>query len=118
MQGEQMTGSYTAEIVDVPGHGVRLRPTGPAATPAEPGGANLLALAIALAMGADGYEHHPEPRDPGIQTIDGLLAGDTAMPWQPAGGQQPGHHIVCERSGSGSWKCHVQRQPPGNVTQP
>jgi hypothetical protein len=112
-----MTGSYTAEIVDVPAQGVRLRPADPPAIPVEPGEANLLALAIALAMGAAGYEHHPEPRDPGIQTIDGLLAGDTAMPWRPAGGQQPGHYMVCERSASASWKCHVQRQAPGSAAQ-
>lgn len=116
-----MTGSFTAEIVEVPGHGVRLRPAGPLATPAtpaDPGEANLLALAIALAMGAAGYEHHPEPRDPGIQTIDGLLAGDAAMPWRAAGGQPPGHYVVCERSGPGSWKCHLQDQAPGDPAQP
>jgi hypothetical protein len=112
-----MTGMYAAEIVGVPAHGVRLRPTDPPSIPAEPGEANLLALAIALAMGAAGYEHHPEPRDPGIQTIDGLLAGDVAMPWRTAGGQQPGHYIVCERSGPGTWKCHVQDQAPGNAAQ-
>jgi hypothetical protein len=113
-----MTGSYTAEIADVPDQGVRLRPTDPAAIPAEPSEANLLALAIALAMGAADYEHHPEPRDPGIQTIDGLLAGDTTMPWRPAGGQHPGHYLVCERSGSASWRCHVQQQAPGDTAQP
>ena len=113
-----MTSSYTAEIVGVPGHGVRLRPADPAAIPAEPSEANLLALAIALAMGAADYEHHPEARDPGIQTIDGLLAGDAAMPWQPAGGQNPGHYLVCERSGSASWRCHVQQQAPGGTAQP
>jgi hypothetical protein len=113
-----MTGTYTAEIADVPDQGVRLRPTDPAAIPADPSEANLLALAIALAMGAADYEHHPEPRDPGIQTIDGLLAGDTTMPWRPAGGQHPGHYLVCERSGSASWRCHVQQQAPGDTAQP
>jgi hypothetical protein len=113
-----VTGSYTAEIVDVPTHGVRLRPEGSSAVPAEPSETNLLALAIALAMGAADYEHHPEPRDPGIATLEGLLSGEATMPWRAAGGQHPGHYIVCERSASASWKCHVQPQPPGDTAQP
>lgn len=108
-----MTGSYTADIIDVPSHGIRLRPEPGADVPRAPSEQNLLALAIALALGAAGYEHHPEPRDPGLQTIDALLEGHTTAPWRAgqAGsgdGQPPGHAVVCQRSKSAAWSCHVE----------
>ena len=81
-----MTGSYTADIIDVPSHGIRLRPEHGADVPRAPSEQNLLALAIAMALGAAGYEHHPEPRDPGLQTIDALLEGHTTAPWRAAAG--------------------------------
>jgi hypothetical protein len=109
-----VTGSYTADIIDVPSHGIRLRPEHGADLPRAPSEQNLLALAIAMALGAAGYEHHPEPRDPGLQTIDALLEGQTTAPWRtvradgggPAAG--PAHAVVCQRSKSASWSCHVE----------
>ena len=107
-----MTGSYTADIIDVPSHGIRLRPEHGADVPRAPSEQNLLALAIALALGAAGYEHHPEPRDPGLQTIDALLEGHTTAPWRALGrtatGDGPAHAVVCQRSKSASWSCHVE----------
>jgi len=115
-----VTGSYTADIIDVPSHGIRLRPEHGADVPRAPSEQNLLALAIALALGAAGYEHHPEPRDPGLQTIDALLEGHTTAPWRaaradrdgpaagPAGPAGPAHAVVCHRSKSAAWSCHVE----------
>lgn len=109
-----MTGSYTADIIDVPSHGIRLRPEHGADVPRAPSEQNLLALAIAMALGAAGYEHHPEPRDPGLQTIDALLEGHTTAPWRavPADGNGPAagpaHTVVCRRSKSAAWSCHVE----------
>ena len=108
-----MTGSYTADIIDVPSHGIRLRPEQGADVPRAPSEQNLLALAIALALGAAGYEHHPEPRDPGLQTIDALLEGHTTAPWRagPAAssnGPPAGHAVVCQRSKSAAWSCRVE----------
>ena len=108
-----MTGSYTADIIDVPNHGIRLRPEPGADVPRAPSEQNLLALAIALALGAAGYEHHPEPRDPGLQTIDALLEGHTTAPWRAGqaasgDGQPLGHAVVCQRSKSAAWSCHVE----------
>jgi len=115
-----VTGSYTADIIDVPSHGIRLRPEHGADVPRAPSEQNLLALAIALALGAAGYEHHPEPRDPGLQTIDALLEGHTTAPWRarrPGGGDDgsgggdgppAGHAIVCQRSKNAAWSCHVE----------
>jgi hypothetical protein len=99
---------YSAEIVEEAGHGVRLRPTDGTTVPTELNEVHLLGLAIALAMGAAGYEHHPEPRNPDI-TIDTLLTGDVAMPWQkPSGEGASASRIVCERSDSAAWRCHIE----------
>jgi hypothetical protein len=100
---------YRAEIVEA-GDGVRLKPAGDASIPTDLTEVHLLGLAIALAMGAAGYEHHAEPRDPERQTIDGLLAGEVTMPWRmtrPAAGAGAAR-VVCQRSGAGSWKCRVE----------
>jgi hypothetical protein len=100
---------YTAEIVEeAGGGGVRLRPTDGTAIPTELNEIHLLGLAIALAMGAAGYEHHPEPRDPDL-TIDTLLTGEVTMPWQrPAGGGAQASRVVCERSDSAAWRCRIE----------
>jgi hypothetical protein len=105
-----VSASYRAEIVEA-GQGVRLRPEDETAIPDDMNEVHLLGLAIALAMGAAGYEHHPQPRDPENQTVDGLLAGEVTMPWrlvQPAAGSSSASHVVCDRSDSGSWKCRVE----------
>jgi hypothetical protein len=101
---------YSAEVISA-GDGVRLQPADGTEIPTDETQVHLLGLAIALAMGAAGYEHHPRPRDPDDQTIDRLLTGEATMPWQVAGaygGAATATHVVCDRSGSGSWKCHVQ----------
>jgi hypothetical protein len=103
-----VTGSYTAEIIDVPGRGIRLEPESAAHIPQQPSEQNLLALAIAMALGTAGYEHHPEPRDPGLQTIDALLDGSTTAPWRAAGGTAAEHAVVCERRAGGAWRCQVR----------
>lgn len=102
-----VAGRYIAEIAEV-GDGVRLKPTADSTVPTDPTEVNLLGLAIALAMGAAGYEHHPEPRDPEVQTIDALLAGDATMPWQPS---QPGGkaQVVCEKPDDAPWRCRIHR---------
>jgi hypothetical protein len=99
---------YSAEIVEEAGGAVRLRPADGTAIPTELNEVHLLGLAIALAMGAAGYQHHPEPRDPDI-TIDALLTGDVAMPWQgPSGGGTQASRIVCDRSDSAAWRCRIE----------
>lgn len=103
--GEGVAARYTAEIVEEAGSGTRLRPTDGTAAPTELNEIHLLGLAVALAMGAAGYVHHPQPRDRDI-TIDALLAGEVAMPWhRPAG--RGGSRIVCERSDS-AWQCRIE----------
>ena len=112
-------GRYSARIIEVPDHGIRLEPTEESSLPDRPSDVNLLVLAIALALGSEGYQHHPEPRDPELQTLDALLAGDAVMPWrlEPPVGETDAADpsetpvIVCERSATGVAKCHVQRLP-------
>ena len=106
-----MAARYRAEIVEEAGHGVRLRPTDGTAAPAELNEVHLLGLAVALAMGAAGYEHHPQPRNADI-TIDALLAGEVSMPWQPPSGRAAGSRIVCERSDSAAWRCRIEPAGP------
>lgn len=104
-----MTSRYRAVIVE-DAHGVRLTPAADLTIPQEPNEVHMLALAIALAMGAAHYEHHPQPRDPEVQTMDDLLAGQTTMPWRRREPHDEGHptrYIECERSEAGSWRCHV-----------
>jgi hypothetical protein len=129
--GEGVGASYRAEIVEA-GDGVRLRPADDATIPTELNEVHLLGLAIALAMGAAGYEHHPEPRDAENQTIDALLAGEVSMPWRmarpPSGGAPPpssgtpppsgearqssgaaqASHLVCDRSDGAAWRCRIE----------
>ncbi|MFI5611479.1 hypothetical protein [Amycolatopsis sp. NPDC051903] len=102
-----MSDSYTAAIVYTPEAGVRLRPDGGGDLPAAANDVNLLGMAIALALGRAGYEHHPEPRDPELQTLDALIAGDAVMPWRrPAGGDD--EQIACTRGAGGVWSCEVK----------
>jgi hypothetical protein len=102
-----MSDKYSAEIVDVAGEGIRLQPQ--AGVPDQANDSNLLAMSVALALGRAGYEHHPETRNPGVQTIEALLAGTAVMPWR-AGGSDAGtaRQVVCERLASGTWRCQVR----------
>jgi hypothetical protein len=104
-------GRYIARIVDVPGQGIRLEPTQESTRPDEPTGTNLLGMAIALALGAAGYHHHPQTRNPELQTLDTLLAGDAVMPWR--GDTPPGDttFIVCEPAPTGHPTCHLEHRP-------
>lgn len=106
---------YVARVVDVPDDGIRLEPAEGSVVPDEPNAVNLLGMAVALALGAADYEHHPEPRNPELQTIAALLAGDAVMPWRaPAGQSHPagtGPFVVCERSAAGAFACHLRQGP-------
>jgi hypothetical protein len=110
---------YVARVVDVPDEGIRLAPLTGALAPEEPTEANLLGMAVALALGASEYEHHPEPRNPALQTIDALLAGDAVMPWR-ATAEFPGTvpYVVCDRSASGHYSCRVQHRPKDEPAEP
>ena len=113
-----MIATYTAEIVEAAGSGIGLRPAAGSTIPTEPSEVNLLGLAIALAMGAAGYEHHAEPRDPEIQTIGGLLTGDVTMPWRvsrPPASEAGALYVVCDRSDSGTWKCRIEQPSAGGI---
>lgn len=78
-------------------------------TPEEPTQVNMLGLAVAMALGAAGYRHHPEPRDPELQTLDTLLAGEAVMPWISAEDANDAQvYIVCEASTTGLPQCEVQ----------
>jgi hypothetical protein len=110
-----LTSSYAARLVEVPDEGIRLEPRAGLAIPDQPGEVNLLALAVVLALGAADYEHHPEPRNPQIQTLDALLSGQATMPWRAARashdrGAQP--YVLCERADSAAWKCRVETLGP------
>ena len=84
--------NYVARIVEVPEHGIKLEPVDGTTVPDQPTEVNLLGMAIALALGAAGYKHHAEQRDPELQTLDALLVGDAVMPWKPGAGG----YMVCE----------------------
>lgn len=99
-------GRYVAQVVEVPEHGIKLVPTEESVAPDEPTEVNLLGMAIALALGAAGYRHHAEQRDPELQTLDALLTGDAVMPWRPAeSGSTP--YLVCELN-DGRPTCEVR----------
>jgi hypothetical protein len=99
-------GRYVARIVEVPEHGIKFEPAEGAVTPDEPTEVNLLGMAIALALGAAGYRHHAEQRDPQLQTLATLLSGDAVMPWQPP--ESAGTpYIVCELN-DGPPTCEVR----------
>jgi len=92
-----MPNHYVAAIVEVPGHGIRLDPTDESAVPEQLDEIHLLVLAVAFALGRGGYDHHPEPRDPAIQTLEGVLNGEAVLPWQAPPGAAHGTTIVCDR---------------------
>jgi hypothetical protein len=104
-------GDYIARIVDVPEHGIRLEPTPDSTTPEQANEVNLLGLAVALALGSAGYHHHPEPRDPDLQTLDALLAGEVTMPWVGTTSTGDNTYIVCEPTATGGSKCRVEQRP-------
>ncbi len=99
---------YVARIVEVPGHGIKLEPVADSVAPEEPTEVNLLGMAIALALGAAGYRHHAEQRDPELQTLDALLSGEAVMPWRAGGSSSSdAPYIVCDLS-DGPPKCEVR----------
>ncbi|WP_326836580.1 hypothetical protein VSH64_16980 [Amycolatopsis rhabdoformis] len=101
-----MSDSYTAAIVHSPEAGVRLRPDA-TDLPGDANDVNLLGMAIALALGRAGYEHHAEARDPQLQTLDALIAGDTVMPWRRPDDSTDEQHLTCTRAATGAWRCEV-----------
>ncbi len=110
---------YVARVVDVPDAGIRLDPVAGSAVPGEPTEVNLLGLAVALALGSAQYEHHPEPRDAALQTVEALLAGEAVMPWRATGGVAGTvPYVVCERTASGHYGCRVQHRPEGEAAGP
>ncbi|MFG1911208.1 hypothetical protein [Kribbella sp. NPDC048928] len=94
---------YVARIVEVVDHGIKLEPEAGTTVPEGPNEVNLLGMSIALALGAAGYRHHAEQRDPELQTLDALIAGDAVMPWKPG---TPGY-LVCELN-DGRPTCEVR----------
>ncbi|WP_433158954.1 hypothetical protein [Kribbella sp. CA-247076] len=100
-------GRYVARIVEVPEHGIRLEPADGSVAPDQPTEVNLLGMAVALALGAAGYRHHAEMRDPELQTLDALLSGDTTMPWSAGDGPDGTAYIVCELN-DGRPTCEVR----------
>jgi hypothetical protein len=101
--------TYVARIVDVPGSGLRLEPAEESVAPEQPTEVNLLGMAVALALGAAGYEHHPETRDPELQTLDALLAGDAVMPWRHP--EESGDAVLVCETGPGGPVCRVEQRP-------
>ena len=100
-----MTG-YAANICEVPGEGIRLEPDEDSAVPSEINAMHLLVLGIALALGRAGYDHHATPRDPSIQTIEGVLDGQAVLPWRfPPGPTNA--RIVCDIDQAGVRRCRV-----------
>ncbi|MFG1820205.1 hypothetical protein ACGFIF_41045 [Kribbella sp. NPDC049174] len=101
-------GRYVARIVEVPDHGIRFEPAADSVAPEQPTEVNLLGMAIALALGAAGYRHHAEQRDPELQTLDALLSGDAVMPWRAAAESgEDAPYIVCELN-DGRPTCEVR----------
>ena len=99
-------GKYVARIVEVADHGIKFEPGEGTTVPDKPTEVNLLGMAVALALGAAGYRHHTEQRDPELQTLDALLAGDAVMPWKPAEPGTPAY-LVCELN-DGRPTCEVR----------
>jgi len=99
---------YVARIVEVPDHGIKLEPVPDSVAPAEPTEVHLLGIAIALALGAAGYRHHAEQRDPELQTLDALLSGEAVMPWRARASNSPdASYVVCDLT-DGPPKCEVR----------
>lgn len=98
---------YVARIVEVPDHGIKLEPVADSAAPEQPTEVNLLGMAIALALGAAGYRHHAEQRDPELQTLDALLSGEAVMPWRATRSSSDAPYIVCDLT-DGPPTCEVR----------
>ena len=100
---------YVARIVEVPDQGIKLEPVADSIAPEQPTEVNLLGMAIALALGAAGYRHHAEQRDPELQTLDALLSGDAVMPWRATGSGSPSEasYVVCDLT-DGPPTCEVR----------
>jgi len=103
-----MPDQYIATIVGVPDHGIRLEPAPGSFIPGEVGSVHLLVLAVALALGRGGYDHHPEARDPVTQTLEGVLDGSAVLPWR-APSDTAGDTVVCELGGHGMPRCRLTR---------
>ncbi|MEV6283126.1 hypothetical protein [Kribbella sp. NPDC051770] len=101
--------TYVARIVDVPGSGLRLEPAEGSVAPELPNDVNLLGMAAALALGAAGYKHHPEVRDPEMQTLEALLAGEAVMPWRHP--ESPADAVLVCETGPGGPQCRVEQRP-------
>jgi hypothetical protein len=107
----ELTDSYQARVVEIRDQGILLQPDSGRAIPTEPSDVNLLALAVAMALGAADYEHHPEPRSSEMQSLDGMLAGETAIPWRPGPSRRDAAgepYVVCERLPSSAWTCRLE----------
>ena len=112
-----MTGSYTADIIDVPSHGIRLRPEHGADVPRAPSEQNLLALAIAMALGAGSPSTTPSRATPGCRRSTpcsratprrrGGQFGRTATGPPPALRTR----WCARRSKSAAWSCPGRRGP-------
>jgi hypothetical protein len=100
-------GRYVARIVEVPDHGIKFEPAEGSVAPELPTEVNLLVMAIALALGAAGYRHHPEQRDAELQTLDTLLSGEAVIPWRPAHGADDTAYVVCQLN-DGRPTCEVR----------
>jgi hypothetical protein len=101
-----VTTTYTAALVPQPDEGVRLAPAAGVAVPEDPSQVNLLALAVVHALGVAGWEHHPQPRNPEVQTLEAVLTGEVSLPWR-AGSDGSGGSIECTRQDSSVWTCRV-----------
>jgi hypothetical protein len=104
--------SYRARVAEIHAQGILLQPDAGTTVPDDPSQVNLLVLAIAAALGAAGYEHHPEVRSSELESLDALVAGEVAIPWRPVapradGADEP--QLVCERLPSSAWRCRVER---------
>lgn len=107
-----MTDQYVATIVEVPGHGIRLEPAAGSVTPAQIDEEHLLILAVAFALGRGGYEHHPEPRDPAAQVLEGVLDGTSVLPWR-AESDTKREVIVCDLADKGMPRCRLIPEASG-----
>lgn len=106
-----MTDSYRARVAEIHEQGILLQPGADTTAPDDPSEVNLLVLAIAAALGAAGYEHHPEVRSSELESLDALLAGETAIPWRPGSARADGAdepYLVCERLPSSAWRCRIE----------
>ena len=109
---DPVSATYTARLCPQPDHGIRLDPSPNSVLPERPEELNLLALAVAIALGHAGFEHHPEPRVAEIQTLDALLSGEITAPWRaPLAAPGQDLHVRCDRLPTGVWVCSVGPAP-------